>query len=65
MKPYLFSSIKHLFSRLTGSSLLWGGWVGLLFFTLPLSAQMRINFSGDSPLRKLQIAEMAVKKGLI
>ena len=22
---------------------------------------MRINFSGDSPLRKLQIAEMAVK----
>lgn len=26
----------------------------------PLSAQMRIDFSGDSPIRKLQIAEMAI-----
>ena len=32
-----------------------------LFTFLPSHAQMRINFSGDSPLRKLQIAEMAVK----
>lgn len=60
MKPYLFSSIKHLFSRLTGSSLLWGGWVGLLFFTLPSSAQITLDFSKDSPIRKLQIAEMAI-----
>ena len=31
-----------------------------LFTFLPLSAQMRINMGADSPLRKLQIAEMAV-----
>lgn len=31
-----------------------------LFTFLPLNAQMAINFSSDSPLRKLQIAEMAV-----
>ena len=31
-----------------------------LFTILPLHSQMRINFSGDSPLRKLQIAEMAI-----
>lgn len=31
-----------------------------IFIFSPLSAQMRINFSGDSPLRKLQIAEMAI-----
>ena len=37
--------------------------VALLFYLftfLPFKAQMRINFSGDSPLRKLQIAEMAI-----
>lgn len=31
-----------------------------LFTLLPLHSQMRINFSGDSPMRKLQIAEMAI-----
>ena len=31
-----------------------------LFTILPLHSQMRINFSGDSPMRKLQIAEMAI-----
>ena len=31
------------------------------FFTfLPLNAQMRINVGNDSPLRKLQIAELAI-----
>ena len=36
--------------------------VGLLFFLLPLisNAQFRINLGGGSPLRKLQIAEMAI-----
>ena len=32
----------------------------LSLFTLTASAQMRINLGADSPLRKLQIAEMAV-----
>ena len=32
-----------------------------LFTFLPLSAQLKINFGGDSPLRKLQMAEMAIK----
>ena len=31
-----------------------------LFTLLPLYSQMRVNFSGDSPMRKLQIAEMAI-----
>lgn len=31
-----------------------------LFTFLPLSAQLKINFGGDSPLRKLQMAEMAI-----
>ncbi len=31
-----------------------------LFTFLPLSAQFRLNFGTDSPLRKLQIAEMAI-----
>lgn len=31
-----------------------------LFTVLPSSAQMRFNFSDDSPLRKLQIAEMTI-----
>lgn len=31
-----------------------------LLLTLSASAQMRINFGADSPLRKLQIAEMAI-----
>ena len=31
-----------------------------LFTFLPLHSQMRIDFSGDSPMRKLQIAEMAI-----
>ena len=31
-----------------------------LFTFLPISAQFRINMSDDSPLRKLQIAEMAI-----
>ncbi len=31
-----------------------------LFIILPASAQMTINFSGDSPMRKLQIAELAI-----
>lgn len=31
-----------------------------LFTLLPLHSQMRINFSGDSPMRKLQMAEMAI-----
>ncbi len=31
-----------------------------LFSFLPLHSQMRIDFSKDSPLRKLQIAEMAI-----
>ena len=34
--------------------------MGLLFLALPSSAQMRIDFSKDSPMRKLQIAEMAI-----
>ena len=33
--------------------------LGLLLF-LPLTAQIRINMGEDSPLRKLQIAEMAI-----
>lgn len=33
--------------------------LGLLFF-LPLTAQIRINMGEDSPMRKLQIAEMAI-----
>ena len=33
-----------------------------LFTVLPSSAQMRFNFSDDSPLRKLQIAEMTINK---
>ena len=32
----------------------------LSLFTIPAIAQMRINMGADSPLRKLQIAEMAV-----
>ena len=31
-----------------------------LFTFLPLSAQIRINMGEDSPIRKLQIAEMAI-----
>lgn len=31
-----------------------------LFTFLPLGAQMRLNLSSDSPLRKMQIAEMAI-----
>ena len=31
-----------------------------LFTFLPLHAQFRLNFGSDSPLRKLQIAEMAI-----
>lgn len=31
-----------------------------LFIFLPLGAQMRLNLSSDSPLRKMQIAEMAI-----
>ncbi len=31
-----------------------------LFTFLPSHSQMRVNFSGDSPMRKLQIAEMAI-----
>ena len=31
-----------------------------LFTFLPLSAQIRINNGADSPLRKLQIAELAI-----
>lgn len=37
-----------------------GGAVLFLLLTLSASAQMRINFGADSPLRKLQIAEMAI-----
>ena len=35
-------------------------WAFALFNLLPSSAQMRINFGDDSPLRKLQMAELAV-----
>ena len=31
-----------------------------LLLTLSMSAQFRINMGADSPLRKLQIAEMAI-----
>ena len=36
--------------------------VGLLLLLLPLTsfAQFRINLGGDSPLRKLNLAEMAI-----
>lgn len=37
-----------------------GGALLFLLLTLSVSAQMRINFGADSPLRKLQIAEMAI-----
>lgn len=37
-----------------------GGALLFLLLTLSASAQMRINFGADSPLRKLQIAEMAI-----
>ena len=48
-------------SRMTGmrGSLKWI--LPFYFFTfLPLSAQLRINMGDDSPIRKLQIAEMAI-----
>ena len=32
----------------------------LLLFALPVSAQFRMNLGNDSPIRKLQIAEMAI-----
>ncbi len=45
-----------------------GSWRGLwafpfllLFFTVSASAQITFNLSADSPLRKLQIAEVAIK----
>lgn len=40
----------------------WGGLLGALLLSLALSAsaQMRLNFGSDSPLRKLQMAEMAI-----
>ena len=31
-----------------------------LFTFLPIHAQMRVNVSDDAPLRKMQIAEMAI-----
>ena len=34
--------------------------VALLMLSLNISAQMRINMGDDSPLRKLQIAELAI-----
>ena len=34
--------------------------VALLMLSLNMSAQMRINMGDDSPLRKLQIAELAI-----
>ena len=43
-----------------GTLLITGVLLILFYFTFsPLGAQMRINMSEDSPLRKLQIAEMA------
>ena len=52
---------KILFMKLITPSLIGRVGVGLLFlFTFsPLLAQMRLNMGEDSPLRKLQIAEMA------
>lgn len=34
---------------------------GLLFLSLPMSAQMSVDYSSVTPLHKLQIAEMAIK----
>ena len=52
---------KILFMKLITPSLIGRVGVGLLFFFTfsPLYAQMRLNMGEDSPLRKLQIAEMA------
>ena len=52
---------KILFMKLITPSLIGRVGVGLLFFFTfsPLLAQMRLNMGEDSPLRKLQIAEMA------
>ena len=47
---------KRRYAHLLGKRV-WG--MGLLFLCLSGSAQMRINTGSDSPLRKLQIAEMA------
>lgn len=52
IKPRTNHSLPYM-GRLVGAVL-------LLIFPLFLHAQMRFNFGQDSPLRKLQIAEMAI-----
>lgn len=55
---------KNIIPCLTGSIYVRKGHLLLLSFCLfaflPLGAQMKVSFGSDSPLRKLQIAEMAV-----
>lgn len=40
--------------------MIWRAMVCLLFFPITSNAQIRLNLGGESPLRKLQVAEMAI-----
>ncbi len=53
---------SYLLKKLLAPSLIGRVGVGLLFlsFTAPSLAQMRLNLGSESPIRKLQIAEMAI-----
>ena len=54
--------LNYRFKRVITPSLIGRAGVGLLLLLLPItsSAQFRINLGGESPLRKLNLAEMAI-----
>ena len=57
----MFKNILSHLIKVTTPSLTGRVGVGLLLlFALPVSAQFRMNLGNDSPIRKLQIAEMAI-----
>ena len=46
--------------KMNNHKMIWRTVVCLLFFSASCHAQIRLNLGGDSPLRKLQVAEMAI-----